>query len=63
MDHTYRARNRRELIDIFNEHHRPIEVKSSVGSYVPYDTDSENDIFDEAMFMFCNGAKIVTVVY
>lgn len=61
---TYHARTREDLIAIFNKHGRPIKVTSDAGSYIPYDTDSENDVFHEAMLLLtCFGADIVTVVY
>lgn len=63
MKRTYQARSREDLIAIFTKHGRPIDVTSDIGSYTPYDTDSENDIFDEAMWLICSGADFVTLVY
>lgn len=63
MERTYQAKNREELILIINKHGKPQEVKSDIGSYVAYDTDSENDVFDEAMYQFCMGADIVSCIY
>lgn len=63
MKRSYHARNREELIEIFKKHGAPAEVVSDIGSYVPYESDSENQIFDEAMYMFCHGADIVSLIY
>lgn len=63
MKHCYKTSTQKGLAQIFDAHGRPVEIKSEIGSYVPYDSDSDMDIFDEGMFMLTRGAKSVVVVY
>ena len=58
-----KATNQKEMANIFNKYGKPYEVISSEGSYTPYESDSENDVFDEAMNLICWGAKSVTLIY
>ena len=48
-----KATNQKEMANIFNKYGKPYEVISSEGSYTPYESDSENDVFDEAMNLLC----------
>lgn len=52
-----------QMADVFKEYGAPDDIVSNVGGYTPYGTESENDIFDEAMRCFTFGAKSVTLIY
>ena len=58
------ARNQEEMAAIFKQYGKPHEVISGVGNYTPYESDSENDVFDEAMYLLSRwGAKSATLIY
>lgn len=55
--------NQKEMANIFNKYGKPVDVTSNIGGYTPYENDSINDVFDEAMRLICWGAKSVTLIY
>ena len=59
----FKATNQHETAEIFDKHGTPAKVTSSIGSYVPYENDKENDVFDEAMNMLCMGATSIALIY
>lgn len=40
-----------ELLSAFKVYGKPNEVRSEKGNYTPYETDTENDLFDECMHL------------
>ena len=52
-----------EMAKVFKHRGKPDKFFSTLGSYTPYPTDSENDVFDEAMKDFCQGSRYVTLIY
>ena len=53
----------KEMAKVFKHHGAPCYLYSTLGNYTPYPTDTENDIFDEAMKDLCYGAKYVVLCY
>lgn len=59
-----KARNQEEMAEVFKMYGKPHDVISDVGSYTPCESDSENDVFDEAMYLLSRyRAKSVSLVY
>lgn len=52
-----------EMAKVFRHRGAPDYFYSSLGNYTPHPTDSENDIFDEAMKDLCHGSKYVVLCY